>query len=96
MTKKCLRKCSSSSAIREIQNNTTLRFHLIPVRMSKISEQAKTNIGDIAEKAKSKFTFGGNVIWYGHYRNQYREYSNIKINLPYDLTILLPSICSNE
>lgn len=78
MTKKCLRKCSSSLAIREIQNNTTLRFHLIPVRMSKISEQVKTNTGDIVKEAKSKFTVGGNVIWYCHYRNKYREYSNNK------------------
>ena len=35
MTEKHLKKCSTSLATREIQMNTTLRFHLSPVRMAK-------------------------------------------------------------
>jgi hypothetical protein len=36
MTKKHLKKCSMSLVIRKMQINTTLRFHVILVRMAKI------------------------------------------------------------
>ena len=36
MAEKYLRKCSTSLAIREMKIKTTLRFHLIPVRLAKI------------------------------------------------------------
>jgi hypothetical protein len=36
MAEKHLKKCSTFLVVRDMQINTTLRFHLIPVRMAKI------------------------------------------------------------
>jgi hypothetical protein len=38
MSKKHMKKCSSSLAIKEAQIKTTLKFHLIPVRTASIKE----------------------------------------------------------
>jgi hypothetical protein len=62
MAKKHLKKCSMSLVIREMQIKATLRFHLTPIRMTKIK-----NSGD------STFWQGcasGIANWYNHSQKQ--------------------------
>ena len=47
MAEKHLKKYSTSLVIREMQFKTTLRFHLTPVRMSKIKISNSLKVGSM-------------------------------------------------
>ena len=62
MANKRMKRCSRRLIIREMQIKTTMRYHLIPVRMDIIKKS--TNIKywrGHGEKGKSTHTAGGNV-----------------------------------
>ena len=48
--KKHMKKCSSSLVVREIQIETTLRYHLTPVRMAIIKKSGDNDAGEDVEK----------------------------------------------
>jgi hypothetical protein len=50
MAKKHMEKCSPSLAIKEMQIETTRRFHLTPVRIAIISTTLTTGIGEDVRK----------------------------------------------
>ena len=51
---KHMKKCSSSPVIRDIQIKTTLRYHVIPVRMASLKNQETT---DAAEDWRNRNAF---------------------------------------
>ena len=64
-----MKRYSASPAIREMQIETTMRYHLTPVRVSNIKKS--TNIGEDMEKREPWYIFGGNADWCSYCGKQY-------------------------
>ena len=73
MANKPLKKWSRLLIIREMQIKTTMRYHLTLVRMAIIEKSTNyKNWKEYREKEPS-CAVGGNVNWYNHYGEQYRD-----------------------
>ena len=61
MAKKCMKRCSTSFIIRQIDIKTTMRYHLTSVRMAIIKKSTNINAGEGMEKREPSYTVGGNA-----------------------------------
>ena len=65
-----MKRCSTSLIIREMQINTTMRYHLMLVNMAAIKSLEIINAGEGVEKKECSYTVGGNANYYSHYGKQ--------------------------
>ena len=61
MANKHMNRCSTSLIIREMQIKTTMRYHLMPVRLPVIQSLQTINAGEGVEKRVLSYTVGGNA-----------------------------------
>ena len=83
-----IKRCSTSTIIREMNTRTAMRYHLLEWLSSERTQI--TNAGEDMEKQEHLSTVGGYVNWYSHSRKQQgASLEKLKIELPYDPTITL-------
>ena len=71
MASRHMKICSTLLIIREMQIKTTMRYHLMQVRMASLKSLQITNAGEGVEKKEPSYTVGGNISWCSHCGKQY-------------------------
>jgi hypothetical protein len=91
-----MKKCSPSLSIKEMQINTTLRFHLTPVRIAIIKNTTKTNVGEDVGKKELSYMLVGMQASVTFWKKIWRLLKKLNIDLPYDPAIPLLGIYPKE
>lgn len=65
MGNRCMKRCSTSLIIREVQIKTKMRYHFTLVRMAKINTK-NTSVGEDVEQKEPSCAVDGNANWCSH------------------------------
>ena len=74
VSKKLMKICSTSLIIREMQIQTTMRYHLTLIRMATIKNPENTTVVKDVEKFGTLFPISGNTKWCNCCEAQYGGY----------------------
>lgn len=87
-----LKRCATSSAIREMQIKTTVRYYCIPIRKVKIKTSGNTNCWWGWGEAGSLTRCWCERKWHSHSERVWQLFTKLNMLLPYDPGISLLDI----